>query len=64
MKPPIALRLLFLCTLSVSFVSWDQAAKALAKEYFRHKPAHTFHHDNIGLQYADNTDAMSMATAF
>ena len=57
MKPSIHLRLLLFCILSLSLVSWDQTTKVLAKEYLRNKPARTFLHNSLRLQYAENTGA-------
>jgi signal peptidase II len=55
MKPSI--RILLFCALSLSLISWDRASKDLAKEYLQDKPARTFLHNGVRLEYVENTGA-------
>lgn len=62
MKSLINPRILLFCALSLSLISWDRVSKDLAKECLRNKPARTFLHESIRLEYAENTGAaMSLA---
>jgi len=50
-------RILLFCGLSLSLISWDRASKDLAREYLRHRPAHSYFHDSFRLEYVENTGA-------
>ena len=61
MKLPINFRVLLICAFSLSLISWDRVSKDLAKEYLRNKPARTYFHETLRLEYVENTGAaMSM----
>lgn len=57
MKSPFNPRILLFCALSLSLISWDRASKDLAKEFLRNKPARSFFHDSVRLEYVENTGA-------
>ncbi|MBS1664898.1 MAG: signal peptidase II [Bacteroidetes bacterium] len=54
-------RILLLCILSLSLISWDRASKSLAKEYLANTPPRSFLNNTFRLEYVENTGAaMSM----
>jgi signal peptidase II len=57
MKLLFNFRTLLFCVLSLSLISWDRASKELAKEYLRDRPARSYFHDGLRLEYVENTGA-------